>query len=297
MPSMEIHAFSDEFREDATRLLAERHARERAAEPLLPEIDDYAVHVPEGEGAVAMRGGEVVAYLIATVDGDRAAAGLGGCAASDPEALRDVYAHLAAGWPARHQVLIPVSERGLVDAWFRLAFGCQFMLAVRETEQTAPLHFGGSIRPGTPDDLAAVATFDRILWELQAGSPSFSGLDVDAEDFEAEWADTWDDPERFPHFVAELDGRVVGHALLYRRPTGDLRVPVDNIDLAHAATLDEVRGQGVGLALTAHVLGWAHESGYRSMTTDWRSVNLLSSRFWPRRGWRPTHYRLYRAVP
>jgi GNAT superfamily N-acetyltransferase len=297
MPSLEIHAFSDEFREDAASLLAERHARERAAEPLLPEIDDYTAHVPEGEGAVATRGGEVVAYLIATVDGDRAAAGLAGCASSDPEAVRELYAHLASGWPARHQVLVPVSERELVDAWFRLAFGCQFMLAVRETEPTAPLHFGGSIRPGTPDDLAAVATFDRILWELQAGSPSFSGLDVDAEDFEAEWADTWDDPETFPHFVAELDGRVVGHALLYRRPTGDLRVPADNIDLAHAATLDEVRGQGVGLALTAHVLGWAHERGFRSMTTDWRSVNLLSSRFWPRRGWRPTHYRLYRAVP
>jgi hypothetical protein len=29
-----------------------------------------------------------------------------------------------------------------------------------------------------------------------------------------------------------------------------------------------------------------------------RSVNLLASRFWPRRGWRETHYyRLYPAVP
>jgi GNAT superfamily N-acetyltransferase len=297
VPSLEIHAFSDEFREGAARLLAERHARERAAEPLLPEIADYTAHLPEGEGAVATRGGDVVAYLIATVDGGRAAAGLAGCAASDPEALRDVYAFLAPGWPPRHQVLVPAHDEELIDPWFRLAFGCQFMLAVRETEETAPLQFGGRVRPGMPDDLAAVATFDRILWELQAASPSFSGLDVDAEDFEAEWADTWDDPERFPHFVAELDGRVVGHALLYRRPTGDLRVPADNIDLAHAATLDEVRGQGVGLALTAHVLGWAHERGYRSMTTDWRSVNLLSSRFWPHRGWRPTHYRLYRAVP
>ena len=297
MPSLEIHAFSDDFREAAARLLAERHRRERDAEPLLPEIADYAAHLPRGEGAVATRGGEVVAYVIARVDGDRGAVGMAGCAASEPEAVRDVYAHLASGWPARHQVLVPVSERELVDAWFRLAFGCQFMLAVRETGDAERVDFGGSIRPGTPDDLPAVATFDRILWELQAASPSFSGLDVDAEDFEAEWADTWDDSEGFPHFVAELDGRVVGHAMLYRRPTGDLRVPRDNIDLAHAATLDEVRGRGVGLALTAHVLGWAHEHGYRSMTTDWRSVNLLSSRFWPARGWRPTHYRLYRAVP
>jgi GNAT superfamily N-acetyltransferase len=297
MPSLEIHAFSDEFREDAARLLAERHTRERAAEPLLPEVDDYAAQIPDGEGLVATRGGSAVAYVIGSVEGDRAVVGMAGCAASDAEAVRELYAGLARDWPARHQVLLPASDGELVDAWFRLAFGCQFMLAVRETEETAPLHFGGSIRPGMPDDLPAVAALDRGLWQLQAASPSFSGLDVDGKDFEAEWADTWDDPETFPHFVAELDGRVVGHALLYRRPTGDLRVPEQNIDLAHAATLDEVRGQGAGLALTAHVLGWAHEHGFRSMTVDWRSVNLLASRFWPRRGWRPTHYRLYRAMP
>jgi hypothetical protein len=33
------------------------------------------------------------------------------------------------------------------------------------------------------------------------------------------------------------------------------------------------------------------------MTTDFRSVNLLASRFWTRRGFRPTHLRLYRAIP
>jgi GNAT superfamily N-acetyltransferase len=89
----------------------------------------------------------------------------------------------------------------------------------------------------------------------------------------------------------------VGIVGLYRRPEGVLRVPTDNIDLAFAVTGDEVRGTGAGLALTAHALTWAHEQGFRSMTVDWRSVNLLSSRFWPRRGFRPQYLRLYRAVP
>jgi len=297
VPALEIHPWSEDFRGEAARLLAERHARERAVEALLPEVEDYAAQIPDGDGAVATRGGEAVAYLIASVGDERAEAGLAGVAASEPEAVRDLYAHLARGWPPRHQALVPPSESALVDAFVRLAHGVQFMLAVRETEAAAPVDFGGSIRPSTPDDLAAVAEFDRMLWRLQAESPSFSGRDVDAEDFEAEWADLWDDPLLPLHVVAERDGRVVGHALLYARPVGDLRVPPGNIDLAHAATLPDVRGSGAGLALTAHVLSWAHEHGYRSMTTDWRSVNLLSSRFWPRRGWRPTHYRLYRAVP
>jgi GNAT superfamily N-acetyltransferase len=295
--ALELHSWSEDFRGEAARLLAERHARERAAEPLLPEIEDYAAHVPDGDGAVATRGGHVVAYLIASVGEKRAEVGLGGVAASEPEAVRDLYAHLARGWPSRHQALVPACERELVDAFFRLAHGLQFVLAVREAEAAAPVDFGGSLRPGTPDDLPAVARLDRLLWEVLAASPSFSGRDVEAEDFEAEWADLWEDP-LFPlHVVAERDGRVIGHALLYHRPEGDLRVPPANVDLAAAATLDDVRGSGAGLALTAHVLNWAHEQGYRSLTTDWRVVNLLASRFWPRRGWRETHLRLYRAVP
>jgi GNAT superfamily N-acetyltransferase len=266
-------------------------------EPLLPEVDDFAAHLPAGEGAVATRGGDVVAYLIGSVCGDRAEVGMAGVAASDAEAVRDLYAHLARTWPPRHQVVVPSSAPELVDAFFRLAHGLQFEFAVREPEPAPPVDFGGTIRTGRPGDLAAVAGFDRILWRLQADSPSFSGLDVEAEDFEAEWAGLWDDP-LFPlHVVAERNGRVVGHALLYHRPSGDLRVPEGNVDLAHAATLEDVRGTGAGLALTAHVLSWAHEHGYRSVTTDWRTVNLLSSRFWRRRGWRPTHFRLYRAVP
>ena len=58
-----------------------------------------------------------------------------------------------------------------------------------------------------------------------------------------------DEPE-YAHFVAVRDDRIVGHLLLYRRPSGDLRVPPDSIDLANAATDPALRGSGVGVALT-----------------------------------------------
>ena len=298
MPKLEIHPFSDEFRAEAAALLRARHERHRRVEPLLPAVEDFAAQLPpRGDGAVATRGGAVVAYLVAAVDEVRAAAGLAGCAASEPEALRDVYAHLSASWPPRHQVLVPASDRELIDPWFRLAFGCQAMTAVRETSVEAVPEFGGTIRESTPADREVVAGLERMLWVLQAGAPSFTGRDGDDVDFDAEWEGFWEEG-CFPlHVVAELDGHVVGHLLLYDRPTGDLRVPERNVDLAHAATLERVRGRGVGLALNAYALTHAHERGFRSMTVDWRSVNLLSSRFWPKRGFRPTFLRLYRAVP
>jgi GNAT superfamily N-acetyltransferase len=298
MAKLEIHPFSEDFREPAAALLADRHARHLLAEPLLPEIGDFAAQIPAGEGAVATRGGDVVAYVIATVGEERAEIGLGGCAASEPEAVRDVYAHLAPGWPIWHQALIPASDAALVDAWFRLACGLQATTAVRDMTPLEAREFAGTIRPTTPADLQATADFDRLLWTHLSRSPSFSGLDVAAQDFESEWGDLWDETDEFPyHRVAELDGRVVGHILLYKRPTGDLRVPEHNIDLAHAATLEDARGSGAMLALTAGAIDWAREQGYRSFTTDWRVVNLEASRYWPRRGWRPTFYRLVRAIP
>ena len=297
MATLEIHPFSDEFRGEAAALLRVRHERHRRAEPLLPEIDDFAAQLPSGNGAVATRGGNVVAYLVAEVDQERAAAGLAGCAASEPEALRDVYAQLSASWPPHHQVLVPASDRELVDPWFRLAFGCQFITAVRETAAEGIPDFGGRIRESTPDDLPAVVGLERMLVVLQAGPPSFSGLDADRCDFESEWAGHWTESSYPLHVVAEVDGLVLGHVLLYDRPTGDLRVPEENVDLALAGTLAHARGRGIGIALTAFALTFAHERGFRSMTTDWRSVNLLSSRFWPSRGFRPTFLRLYRSVP
>ena len=298
MPKLELHAL-DDLRDQAARLLATRYAAQRRAEPLLPEFDDFEAHLPVDGGLVATRGGDAVAFLVGSIDGDTARVGFAGCAASEPEAIRDLFQAQAERWDvSRFAVAVPASDAELVDVWFRLGFGCQFMWSVRETALEEPIDFGGTIRPGTRADHEAAATFDEILMRLQAGSPSFSGLTMPThEESLEEWADTWEGQDLFTHFVAELDGRVAGHALLYKRPTGDLRVPAGNIDLAHAVVREDFRGRGVGLALSSHVLRWAQDRDYVSMTTDWRSVNLLSSRFWPRRGWRPQYLRLYRAIP
>jgi GNAT superfamily N-acetyltransferase len=296
VPSLEIHPLS-ELRAEAAGLLAERFARQRAAESLLPEVDDFESHLP-ADGHVATRGGEAVAYLAGAVDGDTARWLFAGHAAREPEALRDLFeAQAGELGVSRFMLTVPASEPELVDVWFRLAFGCQAVWAVREVEPEAAIEFGGVIRPASPSDVEALIELDQLLFTHQAVTPSFSGLvPANREVLRTELDEMWDDDTYVP-FVAETDAGVVGTLGLYRRPEGDLRVPANNIDLAFAATRDEARGSGVGRALTAFALTWAHEHGFNSMTVDWRSVNLLSSRFWPRRGFRSQYLRLYRAVP
>jgi threonine/homoserine/homoserine lactone efflux protein len=234
MASLEIHPLS-ELRDEAARLLSERFAHQRAAEPLLPEVDDFSAHVPDGEeGLVATRGGEAVAYLAGEVKGEIATVGFGGHAASEPETLRDLFAVLAERWDvSRFAVAVPASDGGLIDTWFRLAFGCQFIWAVQETRPVEPVDFGGTIRSGTPDDLEAVAGFDEILWLLQARSPSFSGLTVPSRaEFREEWHALWDEEEFPAHFVAERNGRTVGPRTPRARLGPRARLPLADHRLA-----------------------------------------------------------------
>src|SRR5512146_258527 len=139
VPSLEIHPLS-ELREEAAGLLAERFARQRAAEPLLPDVDDFAAHLPT-EGHVATRGGEAVAYLGGALDEEQQMFRwqFGDHAASEPETLRDLFALQAAELGvSRFMLTVPATEPELIDVWFRLAFGCQAVWAVREVAPVEP---------------------------------------------------------------------------------------------------------------------------------------------------------------
>ena len=259
MNAIELVPFADEHLEDAARLLAARHARHREAEPLLPELDDPPTAV---EKEWRMDGASGVfageAYLIAA----------------------------------------PFTVGGIT--WMRVGIAGQAIQgdreAMRETAPEEPFDAGVAIRPGTPEDFDDAARLELAMSEAMRPSPSFSDMPIQTqEEVAAEWREDGDSDE-YELFVAERDGRIVGEFLLYRRPP-DLRVPANGIDLAGASTEPEARGTGVGRALTAHVIRWAHEHGYPLMTTDWRITNLWASRFWPKRGFRTTFLRLYRAIP
>ncbi|HEV8461850.1 MAG TPA: hypothetical protein VGQ38_14200, partial [Gaiellaceae bacterium] len=172
MAGLEIHALS-ELRDEARTLLADRYARQRAAEPFLPAVE---VSVTDEDGVVATRGGRAVAFLAGSVKGEIATVGFAGCAAAEPEALRDLYAALATQWDvSRFAVAIPASTEELIDPFFRLAFGCQFYWSVRDLEPVAAPG-GFAIRESTPADLRFFAELEQDLYDLQALHPSSSGL-------------------------------------------------------------------------------------------------------------------------
>lgn len=315
MPGLEIQPFADEHVDAAAALLAERHRRHREAEPLLPEIDDFPAQVEEAwsrdesSGAAAIRDGTPVGYLIGAprpdpIWGANLWVELAGHAVQEPEVVRDLYAAAAERWIAegrtRHYALVPATDADLVDAWFRLGFGAQHALGIREVPaEVPPSPDGMTIRAGGPDDMRT--GLGAALNEHQALSPVFSPFEVPADDdVVTEWNDDLAD-EKAGNFVAELGGRPVSvfqtAPIEYSGLHSGLARPARACILGYAATLPEARGAGTGVALTDACFAWAREQGYETIVVDWRETNLFSSRFWPRRGFRRTFLRLYRSIP
>jgi GNAT superfamily N-acetyltransferase len=312
-----IEPFTDDHVAAAGALLAERHRRQRLVEPLLPnrfeDPEQAAAQVAEAwgqdgaSGAVAIRDGEVVGYMVGApkanaVWGPNQWIENAGFAAADAELVRDLYAHLAGPWVdggcTRHWVAVPATDPALVDAWFRLSFGQQQAYGIREVPE---VEWPAGVREATADDVDRCIDIGPLVQIEHAAAPTFSGLPDDTDDdLRAEVLEEIEAPE-VGSLVVELDGRIVGGVVV--APIEDsamhtgLARPEGQCILGWQATAPEVRGTGVGVALTTAAFAWAHQHGYTTMVVDWRAANLFSSRFWPRRGFRTSFLRLYRSIP
>jgi ribosomal protein S18 acetylase RimI-like enzyme len=321
MAGLEVRPFSDEHLTAAGRLLAARHTRQRRAEPLLsPAFEDASRagvevtgvwRLADASGSVALRDGELVGYLIGApreVDiwGENVWVPEAGHAVEEAEDARDLYAQAAARWYGegrrRHYALVPASDEGLVDAWFRLGFGQQQAHGVRETVNGAVNLSGGfEIREPSEDDVEALLAVDLALPTHQRGSPVFSEQPLPTEEaVREEWHSTLAGNEEkiligFQNGKPVACWSVVAAELSYHYK--GLMRPEQASYLAFASTVPEARGSGIGVALTQASLAAAARDGYATMVTDWRVTNLLASRFWPKRGFRPAFFRLARSIP
>jgi ribosomal protein S18 acetylase RimI-like enzyme len=317
MGGVEIQPFADEHVDAAAGLLAERHARQREAEPLLPENVDFRAEVEavwkgeEASGVVATRGGDVVGYLLGLrredgIWGPNVWVELAGHAGIEPEIVRDLYGTAAARWVEegrpRHYTLVPATDQPLVDAWFRLSFGAQHAAGIQVTPEAANgSSTSAEVRRATGEDADVAIVLDQVLPQHQGRSPVFgSGPSWTEAELREDFLNDVDDPD-VGLFIADVDGRPVALLAMASAEKSSMHSGLGRPEraalLAFAATLPEARGSGAGLALTAAGLDWARENGYPIVVTDWRETNLLASRFWPARGFRRTFLRLYRSIP
>ena len=317
MSRLEIHAFAEDHLDAAGSLLAARHRAHRTTEPLLSERFEDADSAREevaslwaeehASGAVARRDGHVVGFLLGTRKDDRTWGAnvwvhAAGYAADEPEIVRDLYAFASQRWVdegrTRHYALVPALD-DQVGAWFRLSFRAQQAHGIKEVDDRM---WPPGTRRAEHGDTEALIELVPLVSRHQALAPTFSGIDADEDEDElrAMLAEEISNDE-LGELVYERDGRVVAHFWIVPVEKASMHRGLVQPDgaacLEFAASLPDVRGSGAGLALTDAAFAWAHEHGYASMVTDWRETNLVSSRFWPARGFRRSFLRLYRSIP
>jgi GNAT superfamily N-acetyltransferase len=322
MARYEVREFTPDALDDAARLLAERHRRQRLTTPgLNPVYEEHDAARREiaalldhdgASGTLVTSGGAASAFVLGTPRADEMwGANVwiedAGSAGGDPEAIREAYAAAAAVWVAcgrtSHFVVIPATDEAAVEAWFSLSFGKQHIYALRAPASAGfepSVADGLVIRRSDRPDLPALAELDLVLPRHAAGSPIFARLPpLTVEEALAELEADFGDPT-FAVFVAEHEGRVIGTTVacsleLSKGATRIMR-PASAGLLGYAAVLPDARGLGVGRALGETVIAWARDEGYEWVAVDWRSTNLSANRSWIGLGFRPTFYRLHRAI-
>jgi ribosomal protein S18 acetylase RimI-like enzyme len=322
MRGLVVEPFSEAHLDAAGELLAERHARHRQAEPLLPERfeDPKAArgevealfHSEGASGVVAIRDGRVAGYVLGIRKedarwGPNVSVESAGHAAEEPEVVRDLYGAAAARWVdagrTRHYVLAPASDDQLVDAWFRVGFGQQHAHGVREVARDLEVAIPDrvEIRGPREEEIEQLIDIELALPEHQRAAPVFSTApEQTREESRNEWRRTLAANDE-QILIGAYDGQPAAcwAFVPVERSSANrgLLVPERCAFLGFAATLPEFRAHGIGVALTDAGLAWAAKAGYQAVLTDWRVTNLLSSRFWPKRGFRETFLRLYRSIP
>jgi GNAT superfamily N-acetyltransferase len=225
---------------------------------------------------------------------------------ADAELYRDLYAAASPRWLAygcfKHYALVPASDAAAMAAWYGLGFGQEQVYALRPLPHAEP----GSgvapeevtIRQAGSDDGPALSDMATLIARHQAGPPVWIPVPPeDLPELRDGYAELVDDAQ-VTVWLALRGDQVIGfQAYFTTQPADDdLLTPKACIELKVAGTRQGERGRGIGHALTQRGLAEARAQGYACCLADWVATNLLSSRFWPRQGFRPVTYRLMRHI-
>jgi ribosomal protein S18 acetylase RimI-like enzyme len=322
---IDLFPFTDEFYLQAGELLAQAHHRDRVFQPLLPVRFEDPIFAQEAvrqeleknrsTAVIAISDGQLLGFMIGRTVHDQlwgrnAWVSLAGCALSPEQnagLVGRMYAFLGEQWIANgyfdHFVIVALADSELVQSWFELSFGIEQVYGVVKLREPAiapalAIPEDLTIRRAVPDDRSILEGLSEIIWRHQIRAPVWAFC---VPEYQAElrqgYAELVDDPDATV-WLAFHKTQVAGFQCYFPAGSTDMNriIPESCIELKVAGTLPQFQGLGIGRALTGHGLADAYRKGYRNCLTDWRSTNLLSSRFWPSQGFHPVAYRLMRRI-
>lgn len=320
---MEYVPFKDEFLQDASILLANRQQQERFKIPELPvEFEDPAYSLkaleaewskPNTRGFAAIEDEKLVGYVIGypSVDDYR-----GRCAFinypsmaiadnQSEELYRVLYSLVAEEWVNKgyfnHFVFVPAGNQATIESWFKLGFTYQqvySLLDLRTIGISANPNTDIKIRKGVATDSDELKKVAEWISTHQAKGPAWNPIMPETlEEIREGYSEIVSDEEA-SIWLATVNQQIAGFQAYWPQESSETNmiIPKKCIELKVAASDPNKRKQGIGSLLTTYCFSEIKAMGYDYCLTDWHMLNLQSSTFWPKMGFKPVMHRLIRKV-
>jgi GNAT superfamily N-acetyltransferase len=315
--------------EPASILLAERHVRDREREPFFPAafeappatraLIERVLENPHTDGVVAEQDGEIVGFLLMTMQLTEAthflssffpARGAGAPytghatkAGMEYDVYREMYRILADRFVKRgvfdHSINFPAADKVTHETWESLGFGRASTCAIRDVSPTARAASDGvELHMAGEEDIDVVLELNRELALHHARSPiffpHFPESDPAIRDYQK---NLLTDTAHNTCWVAYKDGQALGmNTFMDPYFLSPMTVPENCIYLFQGIVSEKARAGGVGTAILSRGVEWAREQGYEHIALHFMPSNLPGSAFWTSSGFRPVEHGLRRRV-
>lgn len=303
-------------------LLALRHTAERQRFPFLPErfespIEAEKLLVEEMEkpyvsGVVALRGEEVIGYMLYEFKQDEArgrhvSVGYPAIVVKNgiqQQLVRLMYAQAGAEWIRNgyfeHVLFVPVGNDAIILELLEQSFRFDQRYAVLPLEQYKLRGDGRTtvtfrqVGDGDSNLLRKMAHWNSLH---QATAPAWHPILKETLDaVRKSYEKLTQDPD-VESWIAEQNGIPAAFHVYDPADTfGSMVTPEHTAHLVAASTNMELRGRGIGKATADYCFKQMGESGYKYILADWHTPNHLSSYFWPKLGFQSYMIRMVRTI-
>ena len=319
---LDFREFSKEDIIQASKLLANRHKKERAIFPALKRDFEDSKHTEKiiheliksscVKGICAYENNSLSGFLLSSIKTDGGMFGrcafvsYGSLAIADtrsPELYRKLYAKIAKIWVENgalsHYIEVPAGCKEVVDSWLKLSFAFQQVYGIAclsKSEINIPDNL--RIRQAGENDSVELRKISNLISSYQAGSPTYAALLPErTEQIRDAYGKLPGDKDTIA-LLAYNDSKLVGFlcADIGEDDPSNMMIPEKSLEISVCGTIEEVRRSGVGGILRKSMFNIAIEHGFENAVTDWRIANLSASDFWPKAGFQPVAYRMFRLI-
>lgn len=317
---MEFRDFSKKDIKEASVILACRHKNERKVfknlkkefesnlytEKALKKLlkNDYVM------GICAFKDNVLVGFLISYIMIDNVLGrsahidyeGLGILDTESGELYRNLYCEISKKWLANgvfsHYVEVPAGNKETIEAWLKLSFSFQQVygintLSKKEIENPNNI----SIKVGCKDDAQRLSKLSNLIYLHQAESPVYAAaLPERICELKQGYKELLSDEGSMTLLAYDGDNLVGFQTASYEQNEFSMKDPEKSFELLISGVVEKYRHNRIGHLLTSSMFNQTLELGYKNVIVDWRITNLASSNFWPKYGFVPIAYRMFREV-